>query len=462
MKLMDIPTELLDVILECAIVARGIARGLRLRLVCKDFAREVMRVMYNCRLFDTLYSPPYVERRYILPPFLQSYLEHRVKQEPSRGNPSLNLFRRLANDLHKDMDLNDPEPLKNDECLNRLCLVAMSSSHSTKRYNKIFQAKYNPDAADYRSHLFSAALCTSNLPIVRQCVAADASLLSQFRNHDENELFGSYIVLAAEYGSLNIIRYLLMSGMSNNDTASRADLFCHVAQAGRLENLHYIYDFKHTELPWTFEDQESKDAEALKSAFRTKSIGVMKFVEELRTVHSLPPIDSGTMQTDLYRCGRAGAREAAAHLLHLGAWINGPRSYEPAKVIINACAFPFADIAMIDFLLDHGANESGTIAAAALRGYTHKVVHLLDIVRLLLDAGVDVNESIGCESPLVSAISLEHTEMFRFLIERGANLRAPRTAEECVKRARKGGLESMVKLLEEHGVDVNSYQEVLD
>jgi len=34
-------------------------------------------------------------------------------------------------------------------------------------------------------------------------------------------------------------------------------------------------------------------------------------------------------------------------------------------------------------------------------------------------------------------------------------LHSPGTAEECVRRAKKHGLESMLMLLENHGVDVN-------
>jgi hypothetical protein len=75
-------------------------------------------------------------------------------------------------------------------------------------------------------------------------------------------------------------------------------------------------------------------------------------------------------------------------------------------------------------------------------------------VQLLLDAGVDANESIGAESPLASAIGMEHVVLFNLLLERGADLDSPGTAEECVRRAKKDGLESMLTLLEEHGVDI--------
>jgi hypothetical protein len=74
-------------------------------------------------------------------------------------------------------------------------------------------------------------------------------------------------------------------------------------------------------------------------------------------------------------------------------------------------------------------------------------------VRTLLDAGVDVNEEIGARSPLAAAIEMEHAELFRFLLKQGADLHTAGTAEECVKRAKKHGLESMLSLLKHHGVE---------
>lgn len=46
--------------------------------------------------------------------------------------------------------------------------------------------------------------------------------------------------------------------------------------------------------------------------------------------------------------------------------------------------------------------------------------------------------------------------MFRLLVERGAILDSPATGLEAVKKARAGGLDSMLALLEEHGVRIGS------
>lgn len=432
-----------------------------------------MQVLYNCCLLDTLCSR---SQRIIIPDVMTSYLKHRVRQEPSKGNPSLNLFRRLVNDLHKDMDLNDPGLSKSDDCLHRLCSVAMSGRNRREHFVKIFiKGGYDVDAAGYRSKLFCAALCTSNLPIVQQCIAVDASLLAQFGCANRDDLFGSQIELAAEYGNLKLITYFLTSRVSGEDKHVRRLLFHDAALAGRLEIVKYIYNFKRMELPWNFEDRKSKEAMMLTRVFRTRFIGVMKFVEELRTAHCLPPIEFNDVQEAYSASGRTGAHEVAVYLLPRGVWVDGMRHLF-GNPLLTACAWPYASIAMIDFFLDNGARAEEAISAAAGRGHTEKVSHMLgrgikpvealrgaaagpylDIVRLLLDAGVDPNESTGPLSPLVGAISTEHTELFKFLIERGADLSTPGTSEECVKVAKKDGLESMLKLLEEYGVDVDSY-----
>jgi hypothetical protein len=50
--------------------------------------------------------------------------------------------------------------------------------------------------------------------------------------------------------------------------------------------------------------------------------------------------------------------------------------------------------------------------------------------------------------------------MFNFLLDRGADLHLMGTSEGYVTRAKRDGLESMLRLLEPHGVDVDSVPDV--
>jgi hypothetical protein len=50
MLLLDLPTELVSKILVCAVLARGVKRALRLRLVCSMFcilSAQPLQVLYN-------------------------------------------------------------------------------------------------------------------------------------------------------------------------------------------------------------------------------------------------------------------------------------------------------------------------------------------------------------------------------------------------------------------------------
>jgi ankyrin repeat protein len=133
-------------------------------------------------------------------------------------------------------------------------------------------------------------------------------------------------------------------------------------------------------------------------------------------------------------------------------------------------------IAIVEHLLACGAGTERTIEFAATWGHTKLVERLLelgisptgglpkaaaaagyiDIVRALLEVGVDPNETFELvpKHPLVSAIAYEHTNMFTLLVERGADLHADGVAKACVHCARKDGLDSMLLLLQAHGVDV--------
>jgi ankyrin repeat protein len=88
-------------------------------------------------------------------------------------------------------------------------------------------------------------------------------------------------------------------------------------------------------------------------------------------------------------------------------------------------------MAIVEYLLAHGAGSERTIAVASEWERTEVVQKLLeagitperalskaseggylDIVRLLLDAGVDLEKDAVSTSALANAIASEHTEMF--------------------------------------------------
>lgn len=165
----------------------------------------------------------------------------------------------------------------------------------------------------------------------------------------------------------------------------------------------------------------------------------------------------------------------AAYYLDLGAWVNGS-THSPSdaeiRPLICSCknghlgvvkllldrnvdtsrpalevAARHGHYAIVRILLDHGAELGEAISEAVAKGYR-------DIVEILLDHGTDPNN--GSRSSLVSAIKHEHEAMFQLLVKKGGESIHPDTCLTCVKVAKEEGLESMLELLREYDMDVDS------
>ena len=100
----------------------------------------------------------------------------------------------------------------------------------------------------------------------------------------------------------------------------------------------------------------------------------------------------------------------------------------------------------VRFLIEHGAElEEGVLQRPVAKGR-------MDLVRMLLEYGADAGELNS--RALMSAIRIEHTDMFELLLQNGAKLDDD-VGNECAVIARKLGLDSMLTLLAGHGVHVS-------
>lgn len=60
------------------------------------------------------------------------------------------------------------------------------------------------------------------------------------------------MVLAAEYGSIGVFKFLLTCSTSINKSELRSRLFHYARYAGRLEIVQLLLDFQKDRLPWHF------------------------------------------------------------------------------------------------------------------------------------------------------------------------------------------------------------------
>lgn len=435
-----------------------------------------MQTLYTFQLLDKFFD----KRRPLVPvAILGSYLAYRATCQPINGNPLLGCIRLVAKDIFEKQGHNNPELSTMKDCLEKLCSSLGSSvgKGPHRRFKEIFQNEVGVSQDEYEKLLFAAAIRTNTLPIIRNCAAKDEQLLLKLNDlRSDNLIFGCYDELAANYGSKEVLEYLLTIGVPSVNKRLRMRLFRLAVRAGRMDIVQFLYEFKKEEVPWDFGDPLSYEAEVLYDAQLTPSLEVLKFVHGLHTLYPNPNFCEWdrVLSNGLLLCAQVGRLDTAQYLILHGAhpegsnYMGGPRYNGPIRR-----ASMWGHVSVVEILLSHGADPKVAIAAAAEWGRTEVVKRLLstgttpvsalskagaggylEVTQLLLDTGVDPNESIGLESPLAGAIAKEHTALFKLLIERGADLRSTGTAEECIRRAREGGLESMLDLLKEHGVDV--------
>jgi hypothetical protein len=427
--------------------------------------------------------------------------------EPPNGNQFLNDVRNVAVQISTLGGVHKVEESSIADVVHTLLdAESWASRWDRERWKNDFHRPLRWDAAETDKQLFGAALCTNALWYVQRSTALRDAMLSNPKSPENSCLFGSYVDLAAKFGNEELLEHLMTSGASDLGPDLRFQLFESAAGGTRVETVRFLYDFRNEDWSWRFGNSFDSDGSALNKILRSvRDPQVWGFIETLRIAHGMSSARRLAVYERIGDYVRVGWLNMVSHLIRVGArtdedrrnWsfcMSSSSDYEVScmrrnEAVISASEHGYAPI--VELLLGDGAESNQTLASAARRGqrnvlelllgrgikvsdaladvgtYPTKCVvpakllartvtgPYLDVVRLLLDAGVDVNESIGKESPLAGAIATEHPALFDFLLQRGADLHSPGTAEECVRRAKKDGLESMLSLLEKHGVDVN-------
>ncbi|KAF2652233.1 ankyrin [Lophiostoma macrostomum CBS 122681] len=443
------------------------------------FARAVKQCLYTFKLLDDYYDESPRNDGRLLPAALSSYLAYRIMHEPAKGNPFLTSMMRVVEHV-RGVDCTQPQTTT--EYVENLCCLwrpSVTDRSRGQRWREIFHRTSVLSEDEYQQHLFAAAIHTNNLSVTRRCIAKDDRLLSKLDNlESEILLIGCYRKVVAEYCNTEVLGYLLTVGETVVNKRLRSNLFCDASEYSRADIVKFLYDFERVNVPWDFTHSWTCDGSLVHRGPRTADLEVLKFFEDLHKLNRNPEIDAWNNDAMLWKCASAGRVETVDYLLRQGANAEGchnmgkPRANEPIRY-----AAMWNHQVVVDLLLQHGASAEAAIDIAVKCGRTAIVQRLLhggatlkgclsvaaarghwDMIRVIVEAGADVNESTGVASPLVSAIGREHTRMFKFLLEKGADLYAKETAKECVKRAKKDGLKSMLLLLENHGIDIGSVQ----
>jgi ankyrin repeat protein len=156
---------------------------------------------------------------------------------------------------------------------------------------------------------------------------------------------------------------------------------------------------------------------------------------------------SNELNEGLIQAAAAGNAAAVEELLQQGADINAQGRFGNTPLMM---AVQSDKVDMVKLLLKKGADPDGLGGAALLTAIDGDN---LEIVKLLLEGGAntDVAENDGT-TPLTKAVQRNHTAMVKLLLEKGAN---PNTWSPPLYFAAGQGDVEVVRLLLDHGADIN-------
>ncbi|KAF2395524.1 hypothetical protein EJ06DRAFT_585853 [Trichodelitschia bisporula] len=466
-----LPPELFREILVQAVAVRGLKRGLRLRLVCKLFASEVVKaVIAGDTLADYCWMPYYptadvdaVWMRFYVP-----YLRRLALHTPPDKAPRE--LRRIIEAAHLLAQRTDIPRRSWRSYIEVLCDLAL---RQCPRVMNREMAPYPPELK-----VLVAAAYLNLLPVVRECSSLAPGGLGAW---------GEAYNAAAKGGSTEALNLLLAdpalkrysTGCPWVFNALGTSALEYAAQHGHLSTVnmllgdtwgHTIF-FKNGVPPLHVRHWDL----ALAKAASSKEI----FARLSQFTLTRPTHGSETMLYGLPACWAWCAKVGDASTLQrlFQEWPDprAPRFQPNLQINIHlplviACGAGHA--AVVELLLDHCPSDvtyrtSGLVAHAAAGGH-------LGVVKLLAERGHyidgpgrenrylarygDAHRRIA--AAIVSAIMLEHVAMFRYLRVRGALFDEPVRAR-AVGRAKGAGLTSMLALLASEGVDIDRYPPLL-
>ncbi|KAF2681950.1 ankyrin [Lentithecium fluviatile CBS 122367] len=427
MQLLDLPLELFRIILYHSIAVRGMARGVRLRLVNRLFAAEVVETIHTFKMLDQpLASSTTLDKAKPMPHFAASYLKYRVLGEPENGNGVLICIRKVSERLRENMRSSSQE---HAHILGLLCGWAVEGQGTLRR---IFRTPPHPINEVLSDHVVAAAIRVGNVHITRNWLAE----VGRGASGPYSWIFGHSTNLVLRYGTQEIVE-LFLKGRH----IDRCSAFIQAARDGREDLVRSLFNFEIAEFPWRFADPSSNESRSqpLKKALHTPSIAIWNYVLGLRKVHGpQKPVSCRFSTRLLIRCASHGCAVMARHQLHLGADANGNTNtpFLSERPIIDACTRGYPEI--VQALLEYNADDDGAMAAAAASGHLAIVKILLDngcdttdalvkavaggyrdIVELLLDNGVVVKNGDHLQLAIYRVFELEHTALLHLLNERG-------------------------------------------
>ncbi|CAI6321509.1 unnamed protein product [Periconia digitata] len=457
MSLLKLSSELLHEILLYAVHSRGVARAMRLSLVCKKFKIHLPRAVFESRILDDhftkgLYNALMPTQSWQIRKdhggvrFWHSYYVFRVRIETVQNgtDPRTGRYvemRQIATEFSRWTQVSV------EETIDALCWLALEKWRDTfRKWDK------KDVTSDFGLNLLSAAAYFDSMPLARQLLA---------QGHDptnDNDLFPSPMEIAAWAGNGDMLRLFQDSvpEFEYSQPRSSGDIRSWRGQVG----------------PGSVKGAALKgDIDMLKLAVSPASQSGPKFDSARRPIKKfrLKAIQRSALWATLRYCKTP---ETFEHIISL----MGSRLFDKESLLAHYAAL--GNVNMVRHLLDAGAQWQGENNCNPLQiaaHYSHE-----DVVDLLIDRGIDLGDSEGQArgTPLMAAASsgcmslvrkfvdagariaedeelgiaiyLEHTEMANYFMDLYSS--HPKSWWRHLAAAEEDGLESMVDLLRARGV----------
>jgi len=175
-------------------------------------------------------------------------------------------------------------------------------------------------------------------------------------------------------------------------------------------------------------------------------------VAAVRALLEQPGVDLNETQPDgataLHWAAHRNSADLVEMLVEAGADTNATNEYGVTPLSLAA---QNGGLAALEHLIKAGANIDGALPSGETPLMTAARVGAGDLVKSLLDHGADVNlaEQLKGQTALMWALSEQHLDVARLLVERGANVRAASSGgfTPLLFAARMGNLEAVKMLL---------------
>ncbi|PGH15244.1 hypothetical protein AJ80_05597 [Polytolypa hystricis UAMH7299] len=399
MDLSRYPREILTLIIEYLVLTIGIYKAVQLRLVNKTFDYEIMFAIFTRGVID-LHDPatPYLFNS--LPPplkgrvFLSKY-EFKMQREDG-------IFSAVASVNQKLDELTQPSE-EQQHAQHLQIAEAAGGIHSLwdKSYGQCMNQFFDEESLDALD-LLGGAIVIGNLPLVQALL--EPVLRFPWGGVDNlSQYFGRPLQLAAAWGHLEIVQYLLDHGASP----------------------YWRICIDSTSVKWP---------------------------ENRRKLENMP---------HTYRCTAGTALEAAALGGHeeIVRLLLQPEHCLPVSTLEYAEAYIAAarggSVASIKLLLQAAGTTIGDLDGVRDDMLAQAVRHNQQAVAVyLLDHGTDVNAWSGCGIIRIAA-QQGRAQMARFLIDRGAEIDDRLSIRRPIVVAARGGHQGVVDVLLEYGASLN-------